>query len=76
MERQHLSDAYIEYPERIITELLADLDSYVAGNARVGRRAHGEWIDITDTRMAQIRREVAGFTNAIARHKEYMKPSA
>jgi len=59
--------SFLEWCERAATKLREELAPYEAGTQRVSRGAGGEWVDITASRIEQIKREIASLENTMAR---------
>ena len=66
-----MSESFIAHTEMMIAALRAELAPYEAGTASAGTRPYGDdWVDITDFRIAQIKREIAALEQSLTRHKE------
>ena len=65
-------EAFFDYLRGKIAELHTELAPYEGGSMTVGKRPHGgDWEDITDSRIAQIKREIASIENVLARYGQY-----
>jgi hypothetical protein len=60
--------ALFDHWRGIVAELRQERQSYASG-AKVSRRPYkGEWVDITEQRIAQINREIESLENALKAH--------
>jgi hypothetical protein len=62
-------EAFLDHLREMIVALKKELAPYESGTLRVAQRPpNGEWVDITEERVAQIKREIASVENTLKRH--------
>lgn len=64
-------EAFFEWCRNEIAERKEELRPLRDGSGHVGRGYQGQWVDITDARIAQIEREIASLENTIEEFKQY-----
>ncbi len=63
--------AFFDWCRKEIAQRNEELSPYKNGTAHVGRRYQGDWVDITNSHIAQIEREIASLENTIREFSEY-----
>lgn len=62
-------EAFFGHLPGMIANLKNELAPYETGTMQVAKRPYGgEWVDITQERIAQIKREIASIENTLKKH--------
>ena len=62
-------EAFFDHLRKMIAKLQDELAPYLDGSQQVAKRPYGgEWVDITQQHIDEIKREIASLENTLARY--------